>query len=177
MRKHINLNEYTDFITDKLKNGILLNTFDEKFNTMVIAWGNIGFTWNLPTFTVYVRENRFSKKALDKTGEFTISIPLENLDATTMQICGLGSGRNMDKQKEAKLTLFDGEKTRTNAIKEFPLTLECKILYSQKQDLSRIQKDLQVKFYPQEVDGTFPRANKDAHTMYIAEIVNAYILE
>lgn len=30
--------------------------------------------------------------------------------------------------------------------------------------------------YPQDVDGTYPGANRDAHTVYIGEIVAAYMI-
>ena len=31
--------------------------------------------------------------------------------------------------------------------------------------------------YPQDVDGTYPMANRDLHTMYVGEIVDAYIIK
>jgi hypothetical protein len=30
--------------------------------------------------------------------------------------------------------------------------------------------------YPQDVDGSYPMANRDFHTMYVGEIVDAYII-
>lgn len=30
--------------------------------------------------------------------------------------------------------------------------------------------------YPEDVDGTYPMANRDRHTMYVGEIVDAYII-
>ena len=30
--------------------------------------------------------------------------------------------------------------------------------------------------YPQDVDGTWPMANRDFHTMYVGEIVDAYVI-
>ena len=32
------------------------------------------------------------------------------------------------------------------------------------------------KSYPQDVDGSYPMANRDPHTAYIGEIVAAYII-
>ena len=57
MKEHININDYANQITDSLSKGILLNTKDSKFNTMVIGWGHIGRLWNKPTFVVYVRQS------------------------------------------------------------------------------------------------------------------------
>ncbi len=62
-------------------------------------------------------------------------------------------------------------------IKEYPLTLECKVLYSQRQELESIPEDIREKMYPQDVGGTYPMANRDAHTAYIGEIVAAYIIK
>ena len=50
------------------------------------------------------------------------------------------------------------------------------MLYAQDQDLSRIPEDIRSRMYPQDVDGTYPMANRDCHTMYVREIVDAYII-
>ena len=60
--------------------------------------------------------------------------------------------------------------------REYPLTLECRILYAQKQDLSLLPEHIVKTMYPQDVDGSNPMANRDPHTMYIGEIVDAYII-
>ena len=87
------------------------------------------------------------------------------------------SGRDIDKETEAHLTLEDAEKISVPGIKEYPLTLECRVLYSQRQELERIPDDIREKMYPQDVDMTYPMANRDAHTAYIGEIVAAYIIK
>ena len=88
------------------------------------------------------------------------------------------SGRDTDKVKEANLTLEDPEVINTPGIKEYPLTLECKVIYAQTQDPMLLQKELQEKIYPQDVDReTNAFANKDPHTMYIGQIVDAYIIK
>ncbi len=61
-------------------------------------------------------------------------------------------------------------------VKQYPLTIECKVLYAQDQDLSKIPQDIREKTYPDDVPGTYPMANKDFHTMYVGEIVDAYII-
>ena len=143
---------------------------------MVISWGHFGIIWGKPTFAVYVREHRYTKPQLDQTREFTISIPLEKPDPLINKVCGSLSGHRIDKATEANLTLVAPETNNTPAIAEYPLTLECKVLYTQKQDLSLIPDDIRMSDYPQDVDGTNPLANRDPHTAYIGEIVNAYII-
>lgn len=160
-----------------LPKGILLNTKHQKFNSMVIAWGGLGAVWGKPTFTVYVREHRYTKTLLDATGEFTISIPLDKPIPSIAKVCGTLSGRDVDKESEAHLTLESPEIISVPGIKEYPITLECKVLYSQKQDLEKIPADIRKKMYPQDVDGTYHMANRDPHTAYIGEIVAAYIIK
>ena len=113
----------------------------------------------------------------DRNAEFTISIPLGQPDPHINKICGMQSGRNIDKVKEAGLTLAAPMSNHTPAIAEYPLTLECKLLYAQKHDLSLLPEEIRKSDYPADVDGTAPLANRDPHTVYIGEIVNAYIIE
>ena len=176
MKQQINVFDYSEQIMKALRWGILLNTNGDKFNSMVISWGHFGIIWGEATFAVYVRENRYTKPQLDKTREFTLSIPLDKPDPLINKVCGSLSGHNTDKVAEAKLTLVEPETNRTPAVAEYPLTLECKVLYSQKQDLSLLPEDIRESCYPQDVDGTNPLANRDPHTLYIGKIVNAYII-
>ena len=144
---------------------------------MVIGWGALGRVWNIPAFTVYVREHRYTKAQLDKTGEFTISVPVGGQDPEIARVCGSLSGFNIDKVAEAGLTLEEPEVIKTPGIREYPITLECKILYSQEQVLTGIPEEFRNTFYPQDIDGTNPMANRDAHTAYFGQIVAAYIIK
>ena len=176
MKEKINVTEYAQLITEMLPKGILLNTNGDKFNAMVIGWGHLGTLWSRPTFLVYVRQSRYTKAQLDKTGEFTISVPLDGIDPKINRICGSHSGHQIDKAAEEGLTLVEAEKIHTPGIAQYPLTIECKVLYAQDQDLSKIPQDIRERFYPQDVPGTEPMANRDFHTMYVGEIVDAYII-
>ena len=191
MKEIINVTDYAQMITEALPRGILLNTKDTKFNSMVIGWGGLGTVWGKPVFTVYVREHRYTKAQIDSTGEFTISVPLDKPIPSIAKVCGMQSGRDIDKETEAHLTLEDAEIISVPGIKEYPLTLECRVLYSQKQELEKIPADIREKMlaqlnrgsrsrekmYPQDVDETYPMANRDVHTAYIGEIVAAYIIK
>ena len=177
MKEKIELTGWAQKITEALPKGILLNTMGDKFNTMVIAWGGMGTCWGLPVFTVYVREHRYTKAQLDKTGEFTISVPVGGYDPQILKICGGRSGRDTDKIKEAGLTLVDAETISVPAIKELPLTLECRVMYVQKQDLAALSEEINQTMYPRDVDGTAVGANRDPHVTFFGEIVDAYIIE
>ena len=108
--------------------------------------------------------------------EFTISIPLGKTDPTITRVCGTMSGRTVDKAAAAGLTLEEPETNSVPGIREYPLTLECRVLYRQKQELD-LYPEKALKFYPQDVGSENTGANKDAHVMYIGEIVDAYIIE
>ena len=177
MKEKINVSDYAQKIVEALPKGILLNTNGDKFNAMVIGWGALGVCWGVPTFTVYVRENRYTKAQIDKTREFTVSVPLDGADSNITKVCGLQSGKNINKVTEAHLTLEEPQTNNTAGIREYPLTLECKVLYAQKQDLSLLPENIRISMYPQDIDGTNPMANRDPHTAYIGQIVDAYIIK
>ena len=176
MKEKINVTDYANLITKALPKGILLNTNGDKFNAMVIGWGHLGTLWSRPTFHVYVRQSRYTKAQLDKTGEFTVSVPLDQPDADINRICGWQSGRDIDKAAAAGLELESAEVIHTPGIRQYPLTIECRILYAQDQELPKIPEDIRNRMYPQDVDGAYPMANRDCHTMYVGEIVDAYII-
>ena len=51
------------------------------------------------------------------------------------------------------------------------VTVECKVLYSQDQVVEKIPEGIVKHYYPEE-DGSI-----DFHTMYVGEIVDAYIIK
>lgn len=178
MKEKINVFDYSQTILEALQKGVLLTTkTDEKVNTMTISWGTLGIEWGKPIFTVFVRENRFTHEQLEKNPEFTINIPVGDFNRKILGIAGTKSGHNMDKIKELGLTLENPETLSVPGIKELPLTLECHVIYKQKQELKAISEENQKRFYPQDVDGTFHGENRDVHTAYYGEIVNAYIIK
>ena len=178
MKKYVNVFDYAKEIMQALPKGVLLTTkADGKVNTMTIGWGTLGIEWAKPVFIAFVREHRFTRSQLDKSGEFTINVPLGEFNKKILGYCGTHSGRDTDKIADLNLTLENGEKVDAPAIRELPLTLECRVIYKQKQELSALPPEIQHKSYPQDVDSSFSGANKDIHIAYYGEIVNAYIVE
>lgn len=168
MKEKVNPFDYAETIARSFRPGIFLNTNGDKFNSMVIGWGGLGVLWGKPVFTVYVRQSRYTKPQLDKTGEFTISVPLEKADSELVRICGTLSGRDINKADY--LTLEAPETNNTPGIREFPLTLECRIIYASDQDLDRIPEPAKSRYYGNGSDVG------DYHTEYIGEIVDAYLI-
>ncbi len=175
--KEINVLDYSTEILNNLKKGILLTSINEdKVNTMAISWGTLGIQWNKPIFIAYVRENRYTRECIDKHLEFTVNVPISEIDKNIIKVTGSKSGLHTDKVKELNLTLVPGKEISVPAIKELPLTLECKVIYKQLQDKNAITPYNQSRFYPDNVDSDFPGSNKDYHIAYYGEIVSAYIL-
>ncbi|QAT42926.1 flavin reductase family protein [Aminipila luticellarii] len=178
MKKQIELFDYANEIMKAVQTGVLLTTkAGEKVNSMTISWGTLGIEWGKPIFTVFVRENRFTKAQLEKNPEFTINIPYGAYNKNILGLCGTKSGRDIDKIKELGLTLETPEQISVPAIRELPLTLECKVVYKQKQEEEAITEENRREFYPPDVDSSFHGSNKDFHTAYYGEIVSAYIIE
>ncbi|MBR1617196.1 flavin reductase, partial [bacterium] len=125
----------------------------------------------------YIRHSRFTHEFHEKSKEFSVSIPLERTSEIIKAIsfCGSKSGKDVDKFKECNLTALNGIDVQSPAIKEIPLTLECKVIYKQEQEHNNIPQDLKEKFYPQNIKSSAPMENKNFHTVYYGEIVNAYI--
>ena len=166
----INAFDYAEHIIKALPGGILLNTNGDKFNSMVIGWGHLGVIWGLPTFTVYVRQSRYTKPQLDQTREFSVSVPTagERLSQEVFKAFGTQSGRDINKADF--VTLVDGQAICVPAVKEYPLTLECRVLCQQDQVLADIPQELRDRYYSHGTDAG------DFHTAYIGQIVDAYIL-
>ena len=178
MKKEIDAFDYVSEIMKAVKKGILVTTkVGDKVNPMTISWGTLGIEWGKPIFTIFVRENRFTKQQLEQNPEFTVNIPLGEFNRKVLGVCGTKSGRNTDKVSELNLSLEEANNISVPGIKEFPLTLECKVIYKQKQDKNEITEENLKQFYPQDVDGSFHGANKDFHIAYYGEIVSAYIIE
>ncbi len=178
MKEEINVFDYSNKIMKQLSTGILLTTKSNGItNSMTISWGALTIEWGKQIFTVFVRENRFTKKQLDENPEFTINIPLENYDKKILGVCGTKSGYNTDKIKELNLTLEESDNISVPGIKELPLTLECKVIYKQMQDKNAINDSNKLKFYPQDIDSSFHGANKDYHIAYYGEILSSYIIK
>ncbi len=138
---------------------------EEKCNTMTASWGGLGILWNKKVATAYIRPQRYTKQFVDANDTFTLTF-FDQKYREALNICGTLSGKDCDKIKKAGLTpcYMDG----TVAFEEANLVFVCRKLYAD--DLrpeNFIDRECDVKHYP----------TKDYHTMYIAEVVKAYVKE
>ena len=124
--------------------------------SMTIGWGTLGVDWSMPVFIAFIREGRYTRELLDASREFTVNVPCGPFDRKILGYCGSHSGRDVDKAAALGLTLVPGELVGAPAIRELPLTLECKVLYRQLQDRAEIPASIRSRMYPEDVDGSQP---------------------
>lgn len=173
MKRKINLWDYAGQIIEQVGKGVLLTTkAGDAVNTMTIGWGTMGIQWRKPVFIAFVRQSRHTKKLLDENGEFTVNVPVGEINKQILGICGSKSGRDMDKIKALGLTLEESNAVSVPGIKELPLTLECRVIYKQDQNLDFLDSESRSHYY---AAGTADE--NDYHTAYYGEIVDAYIIE
>lgn len=162
----MNMNEYGEYIkkaVEILPKGAFLTTADNgKVNTMTIGWGAFGFQWGIPTVEIMVRQSRFSKIALDKSMEFTLTFPYNNAMKFELGFCGQKSGRDTDKIKECGLSLAPSSKISTPAVSCQGLVFECKVIAKTEMTTSLTSTEVLNKWY----------TNGDLHTVYYAEILS-----
>ncbi|OJF76053.1 MAG: conserved protein/domain typically associated with flavoprotein oxygenase, DIM6/NTAB family [Treponema sp. CETP13] len=175
--KEIEVFDYSNDIMKELQKGILITTKkDGKVNSMTVSWGHLGIEWGKPIFVCYIRTGRYTHQMLD-SGEFTVNIPLDrDKNGKLINYCGSHSGRDVDKVKKLGLHLIPGIEVSAPAIQELPLTLECKIIYRQMQESSKLPLEMQEHFYPSDKDSSFG-INRDQHEMFFGEIIKAYIAD
>lgn len=94
-------------------------------NVMTAAW--TGIICTDPTLVyVSIRPSRYSHELISKTGEFVINVPTLTM-AKAVDLCGVKSGRNVNKFELSGLTPIVGSTVSAPQIKEAPISLECKV--------------------------------------------------
>ena len=94
-------------------------------NIITVAWTGTICT-NPPMVYISVRPSRYSYEMIKKTGEFVINLTTEELAFAT-DYCGVRSGRDVDKFKEAHLTKEPAQFVKAPMIKESPVSIECRV--------------------------------------------------
>ncbi|WHH61227.1 flavin reductase family protein [Petroclostridium sp. X23] len=144
--------------------GIFLTAKGEKLNTMTIGWGFVGRMWAMPIFIVPVRKSRFTYGLIEKSGEFTVSVPFSSLKKE-LALCGAKSGRDIDKFKECGLTPVSGKVVDVPVIEQCDLHFECKVVFKKDVDSNSLNQEYDTRCYP----------NGDYHTLFFGEIVACYM--
>ena len=95
-------------------------------NIITIAWAGTICT-NPPMVSISVRPSRYSHHMIMETGGFVINLTTEEL-ARAADYCGVRSGRDVDKWKEAKLTPMQSDVVKAPCIAESPVNIECRVV-------------------------------------------------
>ena len=165
MLKKIDLKDLKENVFTRIGDQWMLITAGqgEDCNTMTASWGGLGVIWGQPAATIYIRPQRYTKEFVDREEYFTLSfMPAEY--KPQLAVCGSKSGRDMDKVKECGFTVKTGE-GNAPYFAEADLVLVCRKRYAQPMDGSAMPDDVLEHYYP----------GKDFHTMYIGQVVEAYI--
>jgi flavin reductase (DIM6/NTAB) family NADH-FMN oxidoreductase RutF len=123
---------------------LIIGTYssDGKPNIMNAAWGGI-VSSKPPCISVSLREATLSFHNIKQTGAFTVNIPSEKF-LKEADFVGIVSGKEYDKFKVTGLTPDPSTIVNAPIVKEFPYSLECKLV---------------------------SEINLGSHTMFIGEIV------
>lgn len=161
--------DYSTLLLEKLKQGVFLSSAaDGKQNTMIIGWGGVNILWNKPMMVVLVRHIRATHALIEKSGEFTISIPNGHDLSKAIGICGTKSMKEVgDKFSLCALTAVPGQKVSAPIIGECGIHYECRVAYHQDLDYDAIPDAIKSRFYP----------TKAIHTLYFADILTTYTTE
>lgn len=134
-------------------------------NPMTIGWGEVGFIWGRPVFTVLVRRSRYTYGALLFADTFTVNIPTPGRLNKELLFCGTKSGRDLDKAASCGIALVEGKRVETPIIADCSLHYECRIILRKQlygEDFSA--PEILERYY----------ADDDHHMLVIGEILASY---
>ena len=156
---------YQDELLKQMPKGIFLNVKDgDNINTMTIGWGSVGIVWGKPVLMVMVRPSRYTYDLMEKTDEFTVSVPKYDTMKKELSFCGSKSGRDVDKFKECSLGITEGRKIKTPVIDDCEIFYECRILYKDILKAEKIDENIMDRCYPSD----------DLHMLYYGQIIESY---
>ena len=129
-----------------------------RVNAMTASWGGLGEMWNRRAAFVFVRPQRYTYEFMETADTFSLCF-LKDSHKGAHKIMGSQSGRDLDKNAAAGLTVLDHGGYPYFA--ESELVLCCEKLY--RGDLREddfVDKGLVAQHYP----------GKDFHRMYIGGV-------
>lgn len=97
----------------------------EKANILTVAWTGTICT-NPAMLYISVRPERYSYSIIRETGEFVVNLTTKELARVT-DICGVRSGKDMDKFAELNLTEEPSQFIQAPGIAESPVNIECRV--------------------------------------------------
>jgi flavin reductase (DIM6/NTAB) family NADH-FMN oxidoreductase RutF len=106
----------------------VVGTYDRegKPNVMTAAWGGVCCS-RPPCIYVSLRKATYTCRNIMKRKSFTVSIPSETYTKEA-DYFGIASGKTVDKFSATGLTPVKSDLVDAPYVKEFPLTIECKVI-------------------------------------------------
>ncbi|MEG0663932.1 MAG: flavin reductase family protein [Clostridia bacterium] len=99
---------------------------NNKDNIITIGWTGIVCS-KPPMLYISVRKERFSYELIEKSGEFVVNLTTQKMVRAT-DLCGVRSGKNIDKFKECNLTRQQSATVDVPSIAQSPVNLECSVV-------------------------------------------------
>ncbi len=96
-----------------------------KVNVFTVGWIGTACT-RPPMISVAIRPERLSYEYIKENGEFVVNLPYKNM-VRKVDLCGVKSGRTLDKIKELDLTLVESTNVSVPYLDDCPIALECKV--------------------------------------------------
>jgi flavin reductase (DIM6/NTAB) family NADH-FMN oxidoreductase RutF len=156
--------------TEQLPRGAFLTAGGDVWNPMTIGWAQFGVVWSRPIVTVLVRKSRFTHSLMEGTDAFTLSIPREKEMGKELAFCGVRSGRDVNKETEAKLSRLAPRAGGAEAVAGCGIVFECRIVQKQLLELETLDPDFRAKYY----GANQALENGDPHVLYVGEVLAAY---
>jgi flavin reductase (DIM6/NTAB) family NADH-FMN oxidoreductase RutF len=163
MKDRAYLDNINSLMASLTKGAFLTVKAGQEINTMTIGWATIGFIWRKEIFMVAVRDSRHTFGLIEKSPDFTVTIPLDASAKDAVMFCGTKSGRDHDKFKECGLKPGKAKLVASPIIDIPGVHYECRIIYKSAMDSAFLDPELN-KLYPA----------KDYHTLYFGEILACY---
>ncbi len=99
---------------------------EEENNAITLAWvGTVNAA--PPILSIAVRDSRYSLGLIERTKQFTVNLVDRSL-LHAMDVCGVTSGRDVDKFAAAGITRAKGERVGCPYVAESPVSIECKVV-------------------------------------------------
>lgn len=131
-------------------------------NIITLGWGLVGRSYHgNPVITIAVSPPRYSWQFLERGEDFVLAVPDDTL-ADAVRLCGVRSGRDMDKFAAAGLRAVPSVQVRAPSIAQCPVNIECRIY-------ARVQPP-HMLLTPEHRQAPLARQ----HTIYFAEVLGTY---
>lgn len=164
--REVPLAQAAETITHRLQQGgVFLNTQgqDGRPNTMTIGWGGVGYFFNKPMAYVPVRTSRYTFGLLSQSGQFTVSVPLDDMRGA-LAFAGTHSGRDVNKFEGHGLTAVPALEAAAPIIRECGLHLECRVVAAPVLTEACVAQPMLNRWYP----------DLDMHTLFFGEVLRCY---